>query len=85
MERLQEQGALEFARAQLAPPVPPPPTAAWRGLHIPKTPQGEVGAAGSVQHQLLPCPLYLTFARGPVLSKLSLESGPSLEDFLASE
>ena len=50
-----------------------------------------------MQHQLLLCPfcskklllpphpIYLTFARGPVLSKLSLESGPSLEDFRASK
>lgn len=34
---------------------------------------------------LPPHPVYLTLARGPVLSKLSLESGPSLEDFRASE
>lgn len=36
-------------------------------------------------HHLPPHSVYLTLARGPVLSKLSLESGPSLEDFRASE
>lgn len=30
-------------------------------------------------------PAHLTLARGPVLSKLSLAPGPSLEDFRTSE